>query len=72
MGTVLIPALIAVVCLIFGFFLGVIYRKKIAEGKIGAAEMQAQQIIENAQKESETKKKEALIEAKEEILRNKN
>ncbi len=68
----LIPALIAVVCLILGFFGGIMYRKKVAEAKIGLAETRADEIVEEAKKEGETKKKEALIEAKEEILRHKN
>jgi len=55
-----------------GFFIGIIYRKKISEAEIGSAEEQAKKIVDEAVKLAETKKKEALIEAKEEILRNKN
>ncbi len=67
-----IPALIAVVCLIVGFFSGVTYRKKVGEAEIGSAEEKAKSIVEDAQKLAETKKKEALLEAKEEILQNRN
>lgn len=48
---------------------GYFYRKNIAEGKIGSAEIMAQRIVEEAQKTAESSKKEALVEAKEEILR---
>jgi len=67
-----IPSLIAVVCLIVGFFSGVTYRKKVGEAEIGSAEEKAKSIVEDAQKLAETKKKEALLEAKEEILQNRN
>ncbi len=46
---------------------GVENRKRIAEAEIGSAEQQAQLIIEEATKLSQTKKKEAIIEAKDEI-----
>lgn len=48
---------------------GYFYRKNIAETKIGAAELTATKILEEAQKTAESSKKEALVEAKEEILR---
>ena len=47
-------------------------RKKIAEGKIGSAESEANKIKDDARKESESMRKEALISAKEDILRQKN
>ena len=53
-----------------GFFFfkrGIAYRKQQAEGTIGSAEKEAERIIENATKEAETKKKVALVEAKDEI-----
>ncbi len=49
------------------FLLGVSYRKKIAEKQIGGAEQQAKSIINDAIKSAEGKKREALLEAKEEI-----
>jgi len=61
-----------VVCLPLGFFLGHLYRKKVAEAEIGSAEIEAKRIVEEAEKTGETKKKEALLEAKEEILKQKN
>ena len=57
----------AVVALILGFGIGFVFRKQIAEGKIGGAENKAKQIIADANKAAETKKKEALLEAKDEI-----
>lgn len=54
-----------------GFFLGIQYRKRVAEAEIGSAEQQAKKILEDGIKAADTKKKEALIEAKEEILRSK-
>ena len=59
----------ALVAFIIAFRLGIIYRKKIAEAEIGSAEEQAKKILNDAIKASEAKKKEALIEAKEEILK---
>ena len=59
----------AVVAVIF-FYLGFIYRKKIAEKEISSAEEEARRIINDAIKSSESKKREVLLEAKEEILRN--
>lgn len=56
--------------LIFGFIafkLGVNYRKKVAEAEIGAAEDLSKRILNDAEKEADTKKKEAIIEAKDEI-----
>ncbi|MBQ7897487.1 MAG: ribonuclease Y [Clostridia bacterium] len=63
--------LAAVLSIIVGAVLGFFYRKKIAEAKIGSAEVEAVKIVEDARKEAERLKKEALVESKEEILRNK-
>ena len=68
----LYAAIGAAVGILIGAIIGVIYRKKIAEARIGSAEEQAKRMIEDAIKTAEAKKKEALIEAKEEILRSKN
>ena len=58
--------------LVIGAFVGFIWRKKVAEAKIGSAELQATQLLEDAIKKAETRKKETLIEAKEEIIAAKN
>lgn len=47
-------------------------RKKISEAKIGSAEHEAKRILNDAMKAAESKKKESLIEAKEEILKTRN
>ena len=60
------------VALPLGIFVGIAYRRRIAEAEIGSAEEQAKKILEDGIKAAETKKKEALIEAKEEILQAKN
>ncbi|MDF2588387.1 MAG: rny, partial [Anaerocolumna sp.] len=41
------------------------YRIKVVEAKIGSAEEKAREIIDEALKTAETKKREALLEAKE-------
>jgi ribonuclease Y len=53
-------------------FIGILYRKRIAEAKIGSAEKEAVTIVEEASKNAEAKKKEILLEAKEESIRTKN
>ncbi len=72
MTEIIVGVVVAVLTLFVGFFCGTVYRKRIAEKKIGTAEGQAIKIIEDARKEGEQKKKELLLEAKEEALRNKN
>ena len=49
------------------FFLGYTYRKKVAEREISSAEEEAKRIINESIKSAESKKREALVEAKEEI-----
>ncbi len=48
------------------------YRKNVVEAKLGNADEKARQIIDDALKVAETKKREALLEAKEESLKTKN
>ena len=68
------PIWIAAVCmvalLILGFVLGILYRKKVSEREISSAEEEATRIINEGIKTAENKKREALLEAKEEIHRN--
>ena len=47
------------------------YRKKVYEAKVGSAEERARQIIDEAVKAAETKKREALLEVQEETIRSK-
>ena len=48
------------------------YHKKVSEKKVGSAEEKAREIIDDAVKTAESKKREALLEAKEDALRQKN
>ena len=50
-----------------GFVSGMTYRKKVAEREIGSAEAEATRIINEAIRGGESKKKEMLLEAKDEI-----
>ena len=54
------------------FFLGIRYRKTVSEKEISSAEEEGKRIINEAIKSAETKKKEALLEAKEDILKNRS
>ena len=60
----------AVVGILVGAFAGILYRKKIAEKEIGSAEEEAKRIINDSIKTAESKKREAILEAKEEIHKN--
>ncbi len=60
------------VALVIGFPSGVQYRKKVAEKEISSAEEEAKRILNDAIKSAESKKREALVEAKEEILTARN
>lgn len=63
---------IGLAALAVGIAVGIIWRRKVAEAKIGSAEKQAMQILEDAMRQAETRKKEALLEAKDEIIRLRN
>ena len=55
-----------------GAVIGVIYRKKVAEATIGSAQQEATRIVNDAVSKAESKKKEAILEAKDEIHRQRN
>ncbi len=57
----------AIVGILVGCVLGFTYRKSIAEKEIGGAEEEAKRIINESIKTAENKKREAVLEAKEEI-----
>ena len=62
--------LIVVAALLFGgvgFYAGIQHRKKVAEAAIGSANQEAARIINTALTTAEQKKKEAVLEAKDEI-----
>ena len=48
------------------FFIGIQYRKKVGESKIGSAEEEAKRIVEEAVREADATKKEAVIAGKDE------
>ena len=52
-----------------GFGVGIAYRKKVAEREIGSAEAEATRLINEAIRSGESRKKEMLLEAKDEIHR---
>ena len=58
-----------VVGLAAGFGGGIVYRKKVAEREIGSAEAEATRLINEAIRSGESRKKEMLLEAKDEIYR---
>ena len=50
-----------------GFVVGMVYRKRVAEREIGSAEAEATRLINEAIRNGENRKKEMLLEAKDEI-----
>ena len=69
---VVIAVVSAVVFGALGFVIGGIYRKKVAEAKIGSANEEALRIVNQAVQTAESKKKEAILEAKDEIHKLRN
>ena len=67
-----VAAVLVVVTAVASHFLTVSNLKKNAESKIGNAETKAREIIDDAVKTAEAKKKESLLEIKEESIKNKN
>ncbi len=63
----IIMGVVALVLAVIGFFAGSAYRRKSAEATIGSAEDEAKRILNDAIKTAESKKREALLEAKEEV-----
>ena len=68
LSNILTGVIAFVVALVIGIPFGVLYRKKVAEKEIISAEEEAKRIINEAIKGAESKKREALVEAKEKIL----
>jgi len=67
---IIIVLLVAVVFAVVGLLLGIAYRKRVSEREISSAEDEAKRIINESIKSAENKKREALLEAKEEIHKN--
>ena len=62
-----IVIIITVAFVLLAFILGFLYQKKSSEKKIGAADELSRQIIEDANRQAETLRRETLVEAKDEI-----
>ncbi len=72
-GIIIAVAVIAVIAAaVISHFATVSNLRKSAESKIGNAESKAREIIDDAVKTAEAKKKESLLEIKEESIKNKN
>jgi len=72
-GSVIIAVVITLlVTAVVVYFVTTAYYKKVTEAKIGNADEKAREIIDEAVKTAETKKREAMLEAKEESIRVKN
>ncbi len=65
--TVIAVVITAVVFGVVGFILGGIHRKKVAEAAIGSATEEATRIVNQAVQTAENKKRESILEAKDEI-----
>lgn len=66
--TGLIMAVVAVAAMLVGYMI----RKMLAEARIGSAEREARRIIDEASEKAEAKKRETMLEAKEDVLRLRN
>ena len=69
MKEILIPLVTLVIGLVVAFPAGIFYRKRVAEAELGSAEEEAKRVLSDAIKTAETKKREALVEAKDEIFK---
>ena len=66
---IVIALICAAVCAGIAFLLGIEHRKKEAESAIGSAEQEAKRIVSDAIKTAEARKKEVVLEGKDEIHR---
>ena len=63
---IIVAVVLCAAGIVVGFNLGVAHRKKIAEAQFGSAEEKAKSIVEEAEKNAIAKKRELMLEAKEE------
>lgn len=68
----IVAAIAFVVALVIGCAVGFLYRKRVSEREISSAEEEAKRIINESIKAAENKKREVLLEAKEEIHKNRS
>jgi ribonuclease Y len=64
-----IIAVVAVVAILLGFAVGVVYQRKQATSLLGSAEDQARALVEDARRQAETIRREAAVEARDEALK---
>ncbi len=69
---ILLAVIVIVVVGLVAFYLGVLYRKNVAEAQYGSAEQKARKIVDDAIKEGEAIKREARLDLKDEIFKTKN
>ncbi len=69
---IVVAVISAVVFGVLGFIFGGLHRKRVAEAKIGSANEEALRIVNQAQQTAESKKREAILEAKDEIHKLRN
>ena len=69
---IVVAVISAVVFGVLGFILGGLHRKRVAEAEIGSANEEALRIVNQAQQTAESKKREAILEAKDEIHKLRN
>ena len=62
----IVTAVVLALLNVASFFGGISYRKKISEAELGSAEERAKNIIADAEKNAVSRKRELLLEAKEE------
>ncbi|MCD8242166.1 MAG: Rnase Y domain-containing protein, partial [Lachnospiraceae bacterium] len=73
MGPIMIAVVVAIVMTAaITWPCAITYRKKVVEARIGNAEDRAREIIDEALKAAETKKRESLLEVKEESVKTRN
>ena len=71
-GSIIVILAVIAISALIAWKSAISYRIKVGEAKVGSAEEKARGIIDDALKTAETKKREALLEAKEENLKAKN
>ncbi|MDY6269344.1 MAG: ribonuclease Y [Selenomonadaceae bacterium] len=69
MNTIIVTILAVIIAVIVGAGAGYTARKRSAEAQIGSAEVEAVKIVSDAEEKAEARKKELMLEAKEDIHR---
>lgn len=72
MEVIIAVVVTAIIVAVIAWLFATSYQKKVYADKVGTAEEKSREIIDEALKVAETKKREALLEAKEESLKTKN